>query len=259
MTYHPESDVVVTEGFLTPFLSSPSLLHSSPISEHKSALDAYFEDIALNTTLSDVMELKWRDFVTRPKLLMSWIDGSCDTSSKREEFMKKLATYIHLESYGSCGTYNCTLEVDRWWEFYSHQYLFALIMEDYLCDHYVSSELYKALLHGLVPVVWGGADYKHILPPGSYIDARMYHPRALGDLLTALQRDPVTYGKYHVWRRHWTVKEGGSLCDLCDHLFKSTTRGHHINISEWRQKTQYCVGAPSGMFEDDNWKEVIYQ
>ncbi|XP_037782720.1 alpha-(1,3)-fucosyltransferase C-like [Penaeus monodon] len=264
MTYHPESEVLVTKGFLTSFLSTSSLLRPSLLGEHKSALVAYQEDIALNTTLIEVMGVKWRDFVTRPKLLMSWFDGSCNTSSKREEYIKKLATYIELESYGRCGRYSCRqwgfTSVRLCWKIYmATKFLFALIMEDYLCDYYVSLGLYRALEYGLVPIVWGGTAYDHILPPGSYIDARMYHPLALGNLLTTLRRDPVAYSKYHVWRRYWAVTKQSGLCELCHLLHNDTTRGHHIDIPKWRRETEQCVKAPSNMFHADNWKEVIYQ
>ncbi|ROT66693.1 hypothetical protein C7M84_015273 [Penaeus vannamei] len=243
---------------------SDRLLRPSLIHEHKSALDAYLEDIALNTTLMEVMGIKWRAFVTRPKLLMSWIDGNCSTDSKREEYVEKLAKYVHLESYGTCGRFRCAtwghMNVGKCWKTYiATKYLFALAMEDYLCDHYVSEGLYRPLVHGLVPVVWGGTDYRHILPPGSYIDARMYHPSALGDLLTALQRNPIAYGKYHVWRRHWTLTKRGSLCELCHRLHTDTTRGHHIDIPKWRLETEQCMVAPSRMFDSEAWKEVIYQ
>ncbi|XP_063584757.1 alpha-(1,3)-fucosyltransferase C-like [Penaeus indicus] len=139
------------------------------------------------------------------------------------------------------------------------KYLFALIMEDYLCDYYVSEGLYRALAYGLVPVVWGGTAYEHILPPRSYIDARRYHPKALGDLLTELQRNPVAYGKYHVWRRYWVVAKRGSLCELCHRLHNNITRGYHMDIPKWRQETEECVVAPLRMFDGDGWKKVIYQ
>ncbi|XP_042883923.1 alpha-(1,3)-fucosyltransferase C-like [Penaeus japonicus] len=265
MTYHPHAEVLAMSGFLDSFLTVPKSLRPSLISEHEHALNSYLEDMALNKTLRDAMGVKWLDFVVRPKLLMSWFEGNCNTTSKREEYAQKLGQYVHLESYGSCGKFTCKMwgyqdDVDGCWKKYmATKYLFALVMEDYLCDHYTTQGLYRVLENGLVPIVWGGTQYSSILPPGSYIEARRYHPLDLGNLLTAIQRDLVAYGKYHLWRNYWTVKRKGSLCELCHRLHNDTTRGHHTNIPKWRRETEQCTVAPLRMFDGDKWKGVIYQ
>ena len=74
------------------------------------------------------------------------------------------------------------------------------------------------LENGIVPIVMGGADYKEIAIPGSYINV-LHFPsaKALADYLLYLDKNNTAYNEYFHWKTkyklggchyHWT-------CDLC--------------------------------------------
>ena len=50
--------------------------------------------------------------------------------------------------------------------------------------------------------------YSRLLPEGSYIDARDYHPRDLAQLLTQLQADPEAYARWDTCLTEWDCGTG---------------------------------------------------
>ncbi|KAK3884249.1 hypothetical protein Pcinc_011460 [Petrolisthes cinctipes] len=61
----------------------------------------------------------------------------------------------------------------RSWDCYqmlNQHYKFYLAFENSLCRDYITEKVYNILELNVVPVVYGGADYKRFLPPNSYID-----------------------------------------------------------------------------------------
>ena len=54
----------------------------------------------------------------------------------------------------------------------NRKYKFYLSFENSICEDYVTEKVWKILQLHVVPIVLGGADYKDILPPHSYIDVR---------------------------------------------------------------------------------------
>ena len=68
-------------------------------------------------------------------------------------------------------------------------------------------------------MVLGGADYKRILPPRSYIDVADYNsPRDLADHLKRLDRDDEEYWQYFWWKEWYRVGRGD----------RGGTRGDHF-------------------------------
>ncbi|XP_037793643.1 alpha-(1,3)-fucosyltransferase C-like [Penaeus monodon] len=261
MSYHSSSEVVGMNGYLFTLKFPIQPLRSNLIADHRPTMSMYLQALESNTTLEAIMGPSWRSFVTRPKLVV-WMSSHCPTSSRREDYVTELQKYIHVEVFGFCGKFQCGEHFDAfgstcWERRLRPQYLFYMTMENSLCDEYITEKLYNPLIHGLVPVVYGLSDYQKFLPPHSYINARHYHPRELGDILTALQRDPVAYGKYHVWRGYWKAMLPGSMCELCHRLHNDFHTGHHIDIPRWREENERCFDAPVEMFKDDGWRQVV--
>ena len=68
------------------------------------------------------------------------------------------------------------------------EYKFTLAFENSLCTDYVTDKLYTALESGVVPVVYGEADYRAYAPANSYINARDFEsPRQLAEYRARLQ------------------------------------------------------------------------
>ena len=105
------------------------------------------------------MKSEWIYFTQRPKLI-AWMSSHCPTISKREEYVRELQKYVEVDTYGSCGENKCfkkhPYEKSCWLKVLRPNYLFYLSMENSLCNDYITEKLYHPLVHGLVPVVYGG-------------------------------------------------------------------------------------------------------
>lgn len=99
------------------------------------------------------------DFFSRPKLI-AWMSSHCISNSRREEYVQELNKFIPIDVYGTCGNLTCgprhPLSTKCWKTVLRPQYYFFLAMENTFCENYVTEKLYNSLIHGLVPVVWGG-------------------------------------------------------------------------------------------------------
>ncbi|XP_076047882.1 alpha-(1,3)-fucosyltransferase C-like isoform X6 [Oratosquilla oratoria] len=92
---------------------------------------------------------------------------------------------------------------------------------------YVTEKFFKPLLSSAVPVVMGGADYNHVGPPNSYIDALAFPgPKELAQFLTTVAANRTLYNSYHQWRRNYKVDFSrvyiARFCDLCALLHNRT-------------------------------------
>ena len=100
--------------------------------------------------------------------LVAWMVSHCSTASRREEYVEELMRHVEVEVYGDCGTYKCA----RSWDFQSSdcyrilesRYKFYLSFENSICTDYVTEKFYLALQRNIVPIVYGGADYRKIAP-----------------------------------------------------------------------------------------------
>ncbi|XP_071514201.1 alpha-(1,3)-fucosyltransferase C-like isoform X2 [Panulirus ornatus] len=250
MTYHSHSDVVAFYGYFLSYNVSVRPVRPNMIWEHWKAMDQQREALKRGATLQEVLGPAWRSFVNKTRVV-AWMSSHCKTRSRREEYITQLEKYLHVDKYGSCGPLKCGKRSPRgsWcWKNVLHKYSFYLSMENSLCSEYVTEKLYNPLVYGIVPVVWGGADYSWFLPPHSYINARHYHPKELAALLLRLHNDPVAYGRYHLWRAYLQPVVQGSLCELCDRLHHDKHHKHHHDIPAARHANGRCLTLPTPLF-----------
>ncbi|XP_047483693.1 alpha-(1,3)-fucosyltransferase C-like [Penaeus chinensis] len=186
----------------------------------------------------------WSEFLLRPNLV-AWMSSHCQTRSRREDYVRQLQEHVHVHVYGACGTLSCgrreSHRKDRCWQdVLARKFLFYLAFENSVCDAYVTEKLWKPLVHGLVPVVLGGANYSHFLPPNSYINAREYQPRELALLLRQLQASPRDYARFHLWRAFWRATLRPSLCELCLKIHNDDEVSTLRNIPDWWRDVGRC-------------------
>ena len=185
--------------------------------------------------------------------MAAWIVSNCGTSSKREKYVAQLKKYMEVDVYGGCGKLKCPKTKghgpeDPCLEMIERDYRFYFSFENSVCESYVSEKLYKVLFHDVVPVVLGGADYKEMLPPNSYIDvANFSSPRLLAEYLHRVSNDDALYDSYFAWKSSFSVDVnfdkvfGCSLCEFMNRSYKKTTIVPSMG-QFWSRKT-YCQGS----------------
>ncbi len=155
---------------------------------------------------------------------VAWFASNCYASSSRENLVYNLSLYINVDVYGKCSRHRCESEDCN--EMLSRYYRFYLSFENSLCPDYATEKLYRPLAHDTVPVVFGGSDYSHFVPVGSYIDARDFScPLHLANYLKQLMVDDELYLSYFRWRWKYFVDVAplDGWCQLCQ-LLSDTNR-----------------------------------
>ncbi|XP_045613892.1 alpha-(1,3)-fucosyltransferase C isoform X2 [Procambarus clarkii] len=263
MTYHSQSDVVAFNGYFLSHDATERPLRPNLMSEHGEAVRRLTEAVARNATLKEVLGPSWLTYVNKTRVV-AWMSSHCPTRSRREEYVTELKRYLQVDTYGRCGDLKCgprhVMGGECWERVLQPNYSFYLAMENAVCDDYITEKLYNPLVYNLVPVVWGGANYSRYLPPHSFIDARHYHPRELAELLLRLHRDPVAYGRYHMWRAYLRPVLMGSLCEVCHLVHASTSLHHYQDLALTRHRRGRCTEVASPLFgsvSPGSWKDVI--
>jgi alpha-1,3-fucosyltransferase len=113
-----------------------------------------------------------------------------------------------------------------------------MAFENSLYVDYVTEKLFNNLKRLIIPIVFGGADYKKFAPPKSYIDANEFESvQKLIEYLKFLDQHPEEYIKYFWWKKFYRVKEATPLCDLCIKLhgldYEYDHRHEYKNVREW--------------------------
>ena len=90
-------------------------------------------------------------------------------------------------------------------------YKFFLAFENMNCEDYITEKYWCTPLElGLVPVVMGGADYKALAIPGSYINVMDFPSiKKLAEYLIFLDQNDDEYNRYFEWKKYYKV--GGCL------------------------------------------------
>ncbi|KAL1420194.1 hypothetical protein MTO96_024537 [Rhipicephalus appendiculatus] len=162
-----------------------------------------------------------------------WAVSSCKTSGKREHYIEELQQYLYVDVYGKCGENKCPWEnASECRELFAKNYFFYLSFENCICKDYVTEKLYKMLLYNIIPVVYGGANYSDVAPPGSYIDALSFEsPMHLARHLNEVARNFTMYEVHFQWKNKYKIEPlyGYDLCNLCRKLYSEDFRKNSVS------------------------------
>ncbi|KAK7082361.1 COP9 signalosome complex subunit 2 [Halocaridina rubra] len=265
MSYHSHSDILGGGyGHFRSLKGEPLPFQVHFISGQPHALSQYVSELERGSSAEDVLGPSWKAFVSKPKPL-AWMVSNCKGLSSRMQYVDELAKHIPIDIYGGCTKTWCIHRKSSrdlcWQNVLSWQYSFYLAFENSLCQDYITEKSYFPLVYGVIPVVYGGANYTQFLPPHSYINARHYHPKELADLLLKLHNDPVALGRYHIWRAFWKAEHFGSFCHLCQKLHVDFTYKNHEDINAFQIASSRCYNPKHQLFNNkqhpDACKEVI--
>jgi hypothetical protein len=168
------------------------------------------------------------------KKLVAWISSNCwdGVPSKRKFLVKKLQEYIPVDAYGKCGNLTCqSKSFSGCKQEIGSQYKFYLSLENSLCQDYFTEKVFNAYAGGMVPIVYGSANYNLFLPRGSYISMSSFpSAKSLAEYLLYLDRNPEEYMKYFQWKSYAKlVSEGmdykAGYCSLCEKIHRDYPAG----------------------------------
>ena len=160
------------------------------------------------------------DKVVKDKLV-AWLVSNCD-AEERQEYVSELQTYINVSIYGKCGdSESCPGERrSPICDALLRRHKFYLAFENGNCPDYVTEKYWEnAIGNSIVPVVMGGADYKALAIPNSYIDVRDFEsPKKLADYLLFLDANDTEYNTYFSWKKRYRRVAPRYACTLCKQL-----------------------------------------
>ena len=167
--------------------------------------------------------------VDRPKMA-AWFVSHCRAKSNRDQFAKKLQQHLQVDIYGKCGPLKCSKKGGNCYSMLERDYKFYLSFENAICTDYVTEKVWNILTLNIIPVVLGGADYKKLLPPKSYIDIKDFSSvKALADYLLMLSKNDVMYREYFSWKSTYEVRlDTNLLCQVCAFLNRFSNITNYI-------------------------------
>ncbi|CAL4102815.1 unnamed protein product, partial [Meganyctiphanes norvegica] len=195
ITYHSDSDITDLYGALRDIYEPSPHKHAGFLDRNTPAFSAYSATInsfsfakddaekssIIKSVLSDLLQQR---IATRTKTVL-WIVSHCVTDSGRELYVSELQQYLPVDIYGLCGPLSCGRNhLDTYcFQQLAEKYYFYLAFENNMCNDYITEKVWNPMEFGMVPVVYGGANYSHFLPPHSYIDATNMQPKELAQLM----------------------------------------------------------------------------
>ncbi len=186
---------------------------------------------------------------SKPKDVV-WMVSHCVTPGKRELYADELAKHIRLDKYGTCGPYRCLNKSEECMTIFEEEYKFYLAFENDFCTDYITEKFFRTLDYDMIPIVYGGGNYKLLAPPHSYIDILDYpNPGDLAAYLKHLSEDAEAYAAYFKWKGYYEVENfrrtiyAHAFCQLCEILHNATYRyetQRYDTIDEWWMKDDTC-------------------
>lgn len=173
--------------------------------------------------------------------------------------VKELQKYMSVDIFGSCGPLKCNRVTNQSENDPCRQmldnYKFYLSFENSLWEDYVTEKLFNVMTRFIIPIVYGGANYSHFVPPHSVIDANGFGSvKKLAEYLIYLDTHPEDYVKYFWWHNHYKVVPDAPMikfCSLCIKLHEpNVTETHKVyhDIDGWWNKKPKKMTKPLIVF-----------
>lgn len=241
-TYHSSSDLFSPIGVLLPIEATELPARAPTPGESRTTFLKYEQDLEAGVSLEDDPRKNWSRFLRRPRLA-AWVVSHCRTNSRRETYVRELRKYVPVSVYGRCGWMGCPKTSRNrvcFAKVLAPNYSFYLSFENSICADYMTEKVWNAMKYGLVPVVYGGANYSALLPPNSYVDANNLKPEDLARLLKSIAASPREYGRYHLWRLYWKVIQAWPHCELCYKLHNDHSFTSYPEVKAWWNAVGNC-------------------
>uniref|UniRef100_A0A915L171 Fucosyltransferase n=1 Tax=Romanomermis culicivorax TaxID=13658 RepID=A0A915L171_ROMCU len=192
-----------------------------------------------------------KSIVKNKTKLVAWFVSNCQTSSRRELYVRELQKYLAVDIYGSCGDLKCQDRL-KCRQMLHDDYKFYLAFENSNCKDYVTEKftfLFEPRLY-ILPIVMWKKNYENYAPPRSFISIEDFEsPKALAEYLLALDKNLDEYAKYFLYKNEYRIDSCRSgqkcgICRLCQMAleWKSPPDKRYIveNIDQWWNAPDVC-------------------
>ncbi|ESO84323.1 hypothetical protein LOTGIDRAFT_95410, partial [Lottia gigantea] len=158
-----------------------------------------------------------------------WMAGNCFDHARRQQLIQELEKYIRIDKFGSCGKGWISQE-----DFDQRRYKFYISFENSICEEYITEKFFGILKQGILPIVLGGANYKKLAPPHSYIDIRDFTSvKNVADYLNYLERNDTAFKEYFKWTKEYAITTIPRECSICEELNSQRPHQVYTNLDGW--------------------------
>ena len=163
---------------------------------------------------------------------------------------------VDVDIFGNCADEWEKVESDK---IDFNQYRFYLAFENAMCPDYATEKVSRALQlsqkYGVIPVVYGAADYNSIMPEGSFIDSLSFDSTEafashLLDLTNNGNNRDEEIASYFRWQNDYIVDDGQvalkmhllhGMTSLCQRLWRPIDElGVYSSVENLRQSLGRC-------------------
>ena len=144
--------------------------------------------------------------------VVNYVQSDCGTPSDRDMYVKELMKHMKVDSYGKC-VHNKDLPEHlvnpiggmdaKEFMMLQGRYKFTLVMENAICEDYITEKLWRPLHVGSVPVIFGSPSVQDWLPDkkSGIIVNDFSSPKELAEFLLSLDKDDEKYEEYLKWKK----------------------------------------------------------
>lgn len=131
-----------------------------------------------------------------------YMQSECNCSTERDAYVKELMKFQKIDSYGKClNNRKLPLSAQSNNEYllkFFGFYKFVIVIENSICEDYISAKFWQALRAGVVPIYFGSLSAKDWFPNNkSAILLQDYPtPKLLSDYINKLMKDDDLYDEY---------------------------------------------------------------
>lgn len=183
---------------------------------------------------------------------VAWFVSNCAARNQRLQFARKLAAYIDVDIYGTCGSLKCPrARAGHCFELLDRDYKFYLAFENSNCKDYITEKFFvNGLGRDVVPIVMGARplDYVRASPDRSFIHVEDFpSAKALAEYLHLLDRNETLYNEYLRWKGSGEFINTYFWCRLCAMLHAPPLPKVYPDIGAW--------WAGPGTCRSDRWRD----
>lgn len=183
---------------------------------------------------------------------VAWFVSNCAARNQRLQFARKLAAYIDVDIYGTCGSLKCPrAQAGHCFELLDRDYKFYLAFENSNCKDYITEKFFvNGLGRDVVPIVMGARplDYVRASPTRSFIHVEDFPSvKALAEYLHLLDRNETLYNEYLRWKGSGEFINTYFWCRLCAMLHAPPLPKVYPDIGAW--------WAGPGTCRSDRWRD----